>query len=114
MKENLTAVYCRLSKEDLDKDMGKTLSESIKNQKSMLEAYALERQWNIYDFYIDEDYSGSDRNRPEFNRLIADSLLGRFNIVLCKNRLALPAISSMWKSISMDLHRTADPVRGRA
>ncbi len=86
MKENLTAVYCRLSKEDLDKDMGKTLSESIKNQKSMLEAYALERQWNIYDFYIDEDYSGSDRNRPEFNRLIADSLLGRFNIVLCKKQ----------------------------
>lgn len=86
MKDNTAAVYCRLSKEDLDKDTDKTLSESIKNQKAMLEAYALERGWDIYDFYIDEDYSGSDRDRPEFNRLIADSLLERFGIVLCKKQ----------------------------
>ena len=83
---DMVAIYCRLSKEDLDKDIGNTVSESIKNQKSMLEAYALEQHWSIYDFYIDEDYSGSDRNRPEFNRLITDSLLGHFNIVLCKKQ----------------------------
>ena len=86
MNDNIVAIYCRLSKEDLDKDSDKTISESIKNQKSLLEAYALERHWIIYDFYIDEDYSGSDRNRPEFNRLITDSHLGHFNIVLCKKQ----------------------------
>ncbi|MEL7656133.1 MAG: recombinase family protein [Bacillota bacterium] len=86
MKGNITAIYCRLSKEDLDKDPDKMISESIKNQKSLLETYALERHWIIYDFYIDEDYSGSDRERPEFNRLITDSLLGHFNIVLCKKQ----------------------------
>ena len=86
MNDNSVAVYCRLSKEDIDKDSDKTISESIKNQKSMLEIYALERNWHIYDFYIDEDYSGSDRDRPEFNRLITDSRLGRFNIVLCKKQ----------------------------
>lgn len=86
MKENITAIYCRLSKEDLDKDLGKTVSESIKNQRSMLEEYALDQNWHIYDFYIDEDYSGSDRDRPEFNRLITDALLGYFNIVLCKKQ----------------------------
>lgn len=86
MKANIAAVYCRLSKEDLDKDSDKTESESIKNQRSLLEAYALERDWSIYDFYIDEDYSGSDRDRPAFNRLITDSFLGRFNIVLCKKQ----------------------------
>lgn len=86
MKDNTAAVYCRLSKEDLDKDTDKTLSESVKNQKAMLEAYARDRGWDIYDFYIDEDYSGSDRDRPEFNRLIADSLLGRFGVVLCKKQ----------------------------
>ena len=86
MKDNIAAVYCRLSKEDLDKDFDKTESESIKNQKSMLEAYALEQHWSIFDYYIDEDCSGSDRDRPEFNRLITDSLLGRFNIVLCKKQ----------------------------
>lgn len=86
MRENIAAIYCRLSKEDLDKDFDKTVSESVKNQKSMLEAYAAERQWTIYDYYIDEDFSGSDRDRPEFNRLITDSLLGRFGIVLCKKQ----------------------------
>ncbi len=86
MKDEIAAVYCRLSKEDLDKDPGSTVSESIKNQKSMLEVYAQERHWRIFDFYIDEDYSGSDRDRPEFNRLITDSLLGCFNIVLCKKQ----------------------------
>lgn len=86
MKNSIAAIYCRLSKEDVDKDLGKTVSESIKNQKAMLEEYAMERRWTVYDFYIDEDFSGSDRNRPEFNRLITDSLLGRFNIVLCKKQ----------------------------
>lgn len=86
LKDSVAAIYCRLSKEDLDKDFGKTVSESIKNQKSMLENYARERNWTVYDFYIDEDFSGSDRNRPEFNRLITDTLLGRFNIVLCKKQ----------------------------
>jgi DNA invertase Pin-like site-specific DNA recombinase len=86
LKDSIAAVYCRLSKEDVDKDFGKTVSESIKNQKSMLEEYALERRWTVYDYYVDEDFSGSDRNRPEFNRLITDSLLGRFNIVLCKKQ----------------------------
>lgn len=86
LKDSIAAVYCRLSKEDEDKDFGKTVSESIKNQKAMLEEYARERRWTVYDFYVDEDFSGSDRNRPEFNRLITDSLLGRFNIVLCKKQ----------------------------
>jgi len=70
----------------MDKDNEKAVSESIKNQIAMLEDYARERQWDIYDYYIDEDFSGSDRDRPAFNRLIADSLLGRFQIVLCKKQ----------------------------
>jgi site-specific DNA recombinase len=86
LKEQVVAIYCRLSKEDIDKDTQKTYSESIKNQKSMLESHALEQGWRIFDFYIDEDYSGSDRERPEFNRLITDSFMGHFNIVLCKNQ----------------------------
>lgn len=86
MKENKVAIYCRLSKEDLDKDDGKTVSESIKNQKAMLGDYANGQGWLIYDYYVDEDYCGSDRDRPEFNRLITDSLLGCYQIVLCKKQ----------------------------
>lgn len=53
------AIYCRLSKEDEDK-IGE--SESIQNQKSMLLQYALEKGFDIYQIYSDEDYSG---HRPE-------------------------------------------------
>ena len=86
MKKSIVAIYCRLSKEDFDKGRLKTESESIKNQKALLADYARQQGWLVHDFYIDEDYSGSDRNRPEFNRLITDALLGRFNIVLCKKQ----------------------------
>ena len=58
------AIYCRLSKEDEYK-IGE--SESIQNQKSMLIQYAIEKGFDIYQIYSDEDYSGIDRNRPAFN-----------------------------------------------
>jgi hypothetical protein len=45
-----------LSKEDEDKY--KTDSESIQNHKSLLVSYAVERGWDIYHIYCDEDYSG--------------------------------------------------------
>ena len=49
------AIYCRLSKEDEYK-IGE--SESIQNQKSMLIQYAIEKGFDIYQIYSDEDYSG--------------------------------------------------------
>ena len=61
------AIYCRLSKEDEYK-IGE--SESIQNQKSMLIQYAIEKGFDIYRIYSDEDYSGIDRNRPAFNSMI--------------------------------------------
>ena len=46
------AIYCRLSIEDRDKTSGDN-SASIQNQKSMLRDYCHERDWEIYDIYID-------------------------------------------------------------
>ncbi|MDR3644282.1 MAG: recombinase family protein [Clostridia bacterium] len=77
------AIYCRLSREDEDKH-GQDESESIQNQKSMLIRYATERGWEIYDIYCDENYSGTDSDRPAFNRMIADAEKKRFDIVLVK------------------------------
>ena len=78
------AIYVRLSKEDEDRDAHE--SESIGNQKAMLSDYCKERNWDIYDIYCDEDYSGGDRNRPDFNRMLSDCKNGRVNIVLCKSQ----------------------------
>ena len=64
MTKNKVAIYPRLSEEDRYKKNENDESESIQNQKSMLIEYALENDWEIYDIYCDEDWSGADRNRP--------------------------------------------------
>ena len=81
---NIAAIYIRLSKEDRDKINEE--SESIQNQRMILDTYAANQGWQIYDHYIDEDWSGSDRGRPEFHRMINDAQNGKFNIVLVKTQ----------------------------
>ncbi|MBR6654414.1 MAG: recombinase family protein [Oscillospiraceae bacterium] len=76
------AIYCRLSKEDGSDHE----SESIQNQKSLLLKYALDRDWEIFNIYSDEDYSGISSKRPAFSQLINDAESKRFDIVLCKTQ----------------------------
>ncbi|WMJ22929.1 recombinase family protein [Paludicola sp. MB14-C6] len=80
------AIYCRLSEEDKNKQLSTDDSESIQNQKEMLLQYAIEQGWEIYNIYSDDDYAGADRNRPEFNKLLADAKQRKFDIVLCKTQ----------------------------
>ena len=77
------AIYCRLSKEDEGKN-GE--SESIQNQKSMLIQYAMEKGFELYQIYSDEDYSGIDRERPAFNEMIRAASEHRFDVVLAKTQ----------------------------
>lgn len=81
-----TAIYCRLSEEDRNKREETDDSESIQNQKSMLVKYAMEQGWEIYRIYSDDDYTGADRNRPAFRRLLQDAKERKFDIVLCKTQ----------------------------
>ena len=78
-------IYCRLSIEDKGK-MKCDDSQSIRNQKAMLREYCHERNWEIYDIYCDDGYSGIDRSRPEFHRLLHDCEAGKIDIVLCKDQ----------------------------
>jgi len=80
------AIYCRLSEEDRNKQFDTDDSNSIQNQKAMLLQYAMEQGWEVYNLYSDDDYTGSDRRRPEFNRLLEDAKAHRFDIVLCKTQ----------------------------
>lgn len=79
------AIYCRLSIEDRDKSTENN-SRSIQNQKSMLRDYCREREWEIYGIYVDDGYSGIDRSRPEFNKLLRECEKGNIDIVLCKDQ----------------------------
>lgn len=80
------AIYCRLSEEDRNKQSEEDDSKSIQNQKSMLLKYSLDNDWDVYDIYSDDDYTGSDRYRPDFNRLLKDAENKKFDIVLCKTQ----------------------------
>ncbi len=80
------AIYCRLSEEDKNKLQITDDSESIRNQKTILLNYMMEKGWELYDIYSDDDYTGADRNRPEFNRLLRDAESRNFDIVLCKTQ----------------------------
>lgn len=82
----IVGIYSRLSEEDRDKRNEYDDSRSIQNQKSMLISYALSQGWEIYNIYSDDDYKGSDRNRPAFQQLMKDAEVGKFNIVLCKSQ----------------------------
>lgn len=79
-------LYLRLSDEDRDKLTKEQLSESIKNQEIMLRKYAEEQGWKIVGIYNDEDYSGADRDRPNFNIMINECKIGNVDIVLVKSQ----------------------------
>lgn len=79
----VAAIYCPLSKEDEDR---RQESESIQNQRSMLIQYAVDHAWDIYDIYTDDDYSGTDRDRPAFNRMLEDAEKHKFDLVLVKTQ----------------------------
>lgn len=79
------AIYIRLSKEDVDKGFDE--SESITNQKSLLTEYVKNLGWEyeLIDTYIDPGYTGTNFNRPDFQRMIRDIENGKVNMVITKD-----------------------------
>ena len=79
--EAVTALYCRLSRDDeLQGD-----SNSIINQKKILQKYALEHGYTNFRFYIDDGISGTTFNRPGFQEMIADVEAGIVKRVIIKD-----------------------------
>ncbi len=82
LKRYNAAIYCRLSKDD---DLRSGESSSISTQKLMLEKYVKDNNWTIVDYYIDDGYSGTNYNRPDFQRMIEDIEQGKINMVVVKD-----------------------------
>ena len=74
--------YIRLSKED---ERTNKESESITNQRQYIKEYAEKNGMTIYDYYVDDGYTGSNFDRPNFKRLIKDIELGIINTVITKD-----------------------------
>lgn len=82
MQSFKVAGYIRLSKEDKIKDE----SNSVTNQKAIIESYIKENEdLEFVDFYIDDGYSGTTFDRPEYKRMFKDIVDGQVNTVIVKD-----------------------------
>lgn len=81
MENYYVAIYCRLSKDDDQKGE----SVSIGTQKSMLTDYCVEHGFEVYDTYVDDGYSGTNFDRPAFQRLLTDIDNEQVNMVITKD-----------------------------
>ena len=80
----MVGAYLRISREDIDR--GIDPSESIKNQKELhLQFFAENPQYRLYDFYIDEDFTGQNFKRDDFERMLNDLETKRINMVTTKD-----------------------------
>ena len=96
--EKITALYCRLSVEDMkdDKNGGKwDVSNSIQNQKDILLRYAKEHRFPNPTFFVDDGYSGTNYDRPGFQQMLSEIEAGKVTVVLSKDLSRLGRNSSL-------------------
>ncbi|MDO4322607.1 MAG: recombinase family protein, partial [Lachnospiraceae bacterium] len=79
-------MYLRLSRDDEDRDgLTKSESNSIGSQRELIKSFLREQpDIELYDIYVDDGFSGSNFDRPEFKRMISDIEAGRVNCVVVK------------------------------
>lgn len=79
--EKITALYGRLSRDDdLVGD-----SNSIVHQKEILAKYAKEHGFTNIEFYVDDGFSGTNFNRPDFQRMMSDAEEGKIATIIVKD-----------------------------
>ena len=96
--EKITALYCRLSVEDMkdDKNGGKgDVSNSIQNQKMILLQYAKEHRFPNPTFFVDDGYSGTNYDRPGFQAMLAEIEAGKVAVCCTKDLSRLGRNSSL-------------------
>ena len=77
----ITALYCRLSRDDgMEGD-----SNSIANQKRLLSKYAKENGFANTKYYVDDGYTGTNFNRPDFQKMLDDMEMGYISTVIVKD-----------------------------
>ena len=81
----ITALYCRLSRDDgAEGD-----SNSVANQKRMLQKYAKENGFENTRYYVDDGYTGTNFNRPGFQEMLTDIEAGYVSTVIVKDYCAI-------------------------
>ena len=79
------AAYLRLSRDDVS-DGSNTESNSISSQREMIHSYICRQDdMELYDYYVDDGWSGANFDRPSFQRMMQDIEAGRINCVIVKD-----------------------------
>lgn len=77
------AFYIRLSRED---EGDKAESFSITSQREILKEYLKQHpDMELFDFYVDDGWSGTNFDRPDFQRMLSDIMNGKVNCVVVKD-----------------------------
>lgn len=79
--DKFTILYCRLSRDD---DL-QGESNSIVNQKAILKKYADDHGFPNTVYFVDDGYSGTNFNRPDWQRLVGLIDEGRIGIIIVKD-----------------------------
>lgn len=74
-------LYLRLSRDD--EREGESMS--IENQRKFLMQYVQNQHWTVHDIYTDDGFSGTNFERPGFQKLLADITSGKINVVITKD-----------------------------
>lgn len=81
-KSDLAADYLRLSRDDGDK----MESDSIRNQRSLIKEYVKQHsEITLVEEYVDDGYSGTNFDRPAFQRMIEDAKKKKINCIIVKD-----------------------------
>ena len=80
MTDKITALYCRLSQDD----MLQGESNSITNQKALLKKYAEDNGFSNPVYYVDDGVSGTTFERDGFKSMMADVEAGKVGTVITK------------------------------
>ena len=83
-KEYKAGIYIRLSQEDRDKKY-ESDSESVRNQRGILMNYVDTNGFAFIEEYVDDGYSGTNFDRPAFQRMIKDIENKKINLVIVKD-----------------------------
>jgi len=76
------ALYLRLSRDD---NNGTSESMSIQSQRDLLLSYAKDNGYEVVGIYVDDGFSGTNYDRPDFKRMINDIKHGKVNMVITKD-----------------------------
>jgi len=82
MAEKITALYCRLSREDFESGE----SNSIVHQKEMLTKYAKDHNFSNTKFFVDDGVSGTLFRRPGLDSLLDEVRAGNVETVIIKDQ----------------------------